>query len=530
MNGYYFTVLFYTVAALDAGTSEFVWLRDLNVDEHKRHMDLGLSEEIRFQLNRGKKSINLHLKENPHIRADTDIYVVKEMPDGTKRAVKEQFTGNVESKYYHDVDNSAFFTVRCVKRANGPCVRTLEGSLIIGDNYFHIAPVSNLSNADNFYMNKEYQDIPHVIREEMANDVDFHQTDDTMIPSLHEEEAVKKSLPVNLQRLLAIQNVEGRAFDRHKRATTVYGVEMLVVVDPPVWEKFYALADKDTQNAMKRVREYVSHVINGVAMTYKSIKGRDFSIQITLKAITVIKKVKNGPYTDAKIIERQGQLHIDDGDYLNAFADWVVNTPGIPSRSDIDYAMMLTGYVHIYINLFSIAYMGAVCRKSGVALATEAGYFKTMIVASHELAHGLGAKHDVQVGCQKGNIMGMKLPALVKSYSHQAWEFSECSIDAFSKTLAERPCVYDEATFYNKDEYDNYNKHYPGEIYSTDEQCKIAFGPNSYECYIPDPDKICLSLPCYNTRRHYCVKLFAADGTQCGTGNMVFGYTDKYLY
>ncbi|KAL3863606.1 hypothetical protein ACJMK2_005357 [Sinanodonta woodiana] len=500
MNGYIFAVLLYTVAALDAGTSEFVWLRDLNDDEHKRHIDLGLSEEIRFQLNRGKNSINLHLKENPHIRADTDIYVVKEMPDGTKRAVKELFTGNVESKYYHDVDNSAFFTVRCVKRVKGPCAWTLEGSLIIGDNYFHIAPVSDISNVDNFSMNQEYPEIPHVIREENANDEDFHQTDNTMIPRLLEEEAVKKSLSVNLRRLLAIQNVEGSAFDRHKRATTVYGVEMLVAVDPPVWQKFYALADEDTQNAMNRVREYVSHVING--------------------------KVENGPYTDAKIVKKDGKLYVDDGDYLNAFANWVVNTPGIPSRSDIDYAMILSGFI-----LFAgLAYVGRVCSNRGAALVTEKGYFNTMIVASHELAHGLGAYHDVDVGCQKGNIMGMNIPGLKYEYSHKPWEFSECSIDAFSKTLAKRPCVNDEATFYNKDDYDNYNKLYPGEIYSTDEQCKIAFGPDSYECDIPDPNTICLSLPCYNTRRDFCDDLIAADGTQCGTVNMVFGYTDKYLY
>ncbi|KAL3846702.1 hypothetical protein ACJMK2_017670 [Sinanodonta woodiana] len=97
MNDYRFIVLFCTVAVLDAGTSEFVWLRDLNNDAQKRHLDLGLSEELRFQLNSGKRSINLHLKENPHVRADTDVYVIKDMPDGTKRAVKEPVTGNIVS-------------------------------------------------------------------------------------------------------------------------------------------------------------------------------------------------------------------------------------------------------------------------------------------------------------------------------------------------------------------------------------------------------------------------------------------------
>ncbi|KAK3596725.1 hypothetical protein CHS0354_025021, partial [Potamilus streckersoni] len=268
MNDFHLMILFCTVAVLDAGTSEFVWLRDLNNDAHKRHLDLGLSDELRFQLNRGGKSINIHLKENPHVSADTDIYVVEALPDGTKRAVKEPFTGKVESKYYHDIDNSAVFTVRCVKRANDPCARTLEGSLRIEDKYFNIVPVSDLSNVDTMYMNRGYNDTPHVIQEETAIVENINLTNDTIIHNL---------------------NVEESDLDKNKRAATVYGVELLVAVDPPVWQKFLALANNNAEKAMNRVREYVSHVINAVALTYKSIKGRSFSIDITLKAIIVVK-------------------------------------------------------------------------------------------------------------------------------------------------------------------------------------------------------------------------------------------------
>ncbi|KAK3596705.1 hypothetical protein CHS0354_025001 [Potamilus streckersoni] len=227
MNDCHFIVLFFTVAVLGAETSEFVWLRDLNNDAEKRHLDLGLSEELRFQLNRGEKSINLHLKENPHVRADTDMYIVEALPDGTRRAVKEPFTGKVESKYYHDIDNSAVFTVRCVMRAQGPCARTLEGSLRIENKYFHIDPVSDLSKLDEIHMNRENDDTPHIIREEMTNDEDIILTNDTTELSADDEEVVNKSLLFNLRRSL----------DKNKRATNVYGVELLVAVDPPVWQK-----------------------------------------------------------------------------------------------------------------------------------------------------------------------------------------------------------------------------------------------------------------------------------------------------
>ncbi|KAK3608693.1 hypothetical protein CHS0354_027743, partial [Potamilus streckersoni] len=151
-----------------------------------------------------------------------------------------------------------------------------------------------------------------------------------------------------------------------------------------------------------------------------------------------------------------------------------------------------------------IAYMNEVCTNIGVVIVKEAGYFSTMIVASHELAHSLGADHDSDVGCPKGNMMWMNIPGLYKEYSHKVWEYSECSIDAFQKLLAKKSCVKDEATYYDKNEYDNYNKLYPGQIYSRDEQCKIIFGQNSYSCKFPSLDKICLYLPCYNTRNGNC--------------------------
>ncbi|KAK3596724.1 hypothetical protein CHS0354_025020 [Potamilus streckersoni] len=517
MNDFHLMILFCTVAVLNAGTSEFVWLRDLNTDTNKRHLDLGLSDELRFQLNRGKKSINLHLKENPHVRADTDMYVVETLPDGTKRAVKEPFTGKVESKYYHDIDNSAAFTVRCVKRANDPCARTLEGSLRIGNKYFHIVPVSDLSNVDRMYMNREYKDTPHVIQEEIVNVENIRLTNDTIIPAVDEEEAIKKRIFVNHPRALHNLNVEEGDLDKNKRATTVYGVELLVAVDPPVWRKFLALAKNDAEKAMNRVREYVSHVINGVALTYKSIKGRSFSIDITLKVITVVKKEADGPYKKGNPFKQNGMWSINDDYYLDAFADWLQNTPGIPSRSNYDAALMFTGY-----NLdgsSGIAYVRAVCTGYGVAIITEAGYFNTMIVASHELAHSLGAFHDESVGCPRGNMMWMNIPGLDTEYSHKVWEYSECSINAFKNTLAQKSCVKDEATYYDKNDYDNYNKLYPGQIYSPEEQCKIAFGKNSYRCNVPPPDKVCLSLSCHKPLHGYCESQITADGTPCGTGN-----------
>ncbi|KAK3608695.1 hypothetical protein CHS0354_027745 [Potamilus streckersoni] len=143
----------------------------------------------------------------------------------------------IESKYYHDIDSSAVFTVRCVKRENDPCARTLEGSLRIEDKYFNIVPVSDLSNVDRMYMNREYNDTPHVIQEETAIVENIILANDTIIPAVAEEEAIKKRIFVNHPRALHNLNFEKSDLYKNKRATTVYGVELLLAVDPPVWQK-----------------------------------------------------------------------------------------------------------------------------------------------------------------------------------------------------------------------------------------------------------------------------------------------------
>ncbi|KAK3596703.1 hypothetical protein CHS0354_024999 [Potamilus streckersoni] len=194
----------------------------------------------------------------------------------------------------------------------------------------------------------------------------------------------------------------------------------------------------------------------------------------SIVVVFAILKEADGPYQKAKLFKKNGLWSIDDGDYLNAFAGWVVNTPGIPSRANYDAALMFTG---------------------------------------------LGADHDSDVGCPHGNMMWMNIPGLNSAYSHKVWEYSECSIAAFKNTLAKSACVKDEATYYDKNDYDNYNKLYPGQIYSPEEQCKIAFGQKSYTCKVPSPDKICVHLSCYNPSIRYCDSQIAADGTPCETGD-----------
>ncbi|KAK3596702.1 hypothetical protein CHS0354_024998 [Potamilus streckersoni] len=62
-------------------------------------------------------------------------------------------------------------------------------------------------------------------------------TPDEMRAAVEDEESVKKRIFGNLRRALHNSNVEESDLDKNKRATTVYGVELLVAVDPPVWQK-----------------------------------------------------------------------------------------------------------------------------------------------------------------------------------------------------------------------------------------------------------------------------------------------------
>ncbi|KAK3601084.1 hypothetical protein CHS0354_024789 [Potamilus streckersoni] len=492
MNGYQFILMFCTIAVLDAGTPEHVWLRALDSYNNKPKLDVNLSEELHIQFYREGKWTYLHLKENPHIRTDTDMYVIQSLSDSSKNAVKATLIEKTGSKYYNDLKHKSYFTARCIKTVERRCAIALEGILRMEDKDLQITPVSDSEYLDRLYVYPDFSDTLHFIEEHRASGARNNSSDEDVdrnynnkiAPDDAEENDIKESIFVKL--LKSLDSLYASA--KNTSASTVYGVEVLVVVDPPIWTRFHSLAKGNTQNAMKCVREYITQVLNQVDLRYKTITGRSFSVYVSLKAIVVIKIESGAPFMRVKPFPNNGVSYINES-YLGGFIKWLLNSSGMPWKSDLDHHMMSTGYTSNGRSL-GITYLKDVC--TGTRFSILDGYFMRMLLAIHEMSYNPGSGHDRNIAagdCDLGFIIHA-----ITNYNHKPWDLSMCPIDSFENDFSTKSAVGKESNFNDKQKNNYYNGLYRGQMYGPEKECKAVFGEHSNKC-ISCIDGRCVSRP-----------------------------------
>lgn len=78
------------------------------------------------------------------------------------------------------------------------------------------------------------------------------------------------------------------------------------------------------------------------------------------------------------------------------------------------------------------SFIGGMCHPRGSCSVVEAGTFKAVHVAAHELAHSMGVPHDGEAGAlackEDGFIMS-------QSMTQASFSWSSCSKDAFAAFL-----------------------------------------------------------------------------------------------
>ncbi|CAL1547800.1 unnamed protein product, partial [Lymnaea stagnalis] len=113
---------------------------------------------------------------------------------------------------------------------------------------------------------------------------------------------------------------------------------------------------------------------------------------------------------------------------------------------------------------------------NAVSIVADRGDFQCVKVATHELAHSLGANHDgdkQSKTCRPdSNFIMSAHPSHEKHVLKNAFYFSPCSIREMSIHLSKptSACVKNEPTVYYT--YD-LKRLPPGQVYSADMQCKL---------------------------------------------------------
>ncbi len=82
-------------------------------------------------------------------------------------------------------------------------------------------------------------------------------------------------------------------------------------------------------------------------------------------------------------------------------------------------------------NQVGLAYIGVACRTDGYDVSVSTPYQRNYLLAAHEMAHNLGAKHDIDTSCQADSTKIMA-PYFTSDTQHR---FSSCSKAAISQTV-----------------------------------------------------------------------------------------------
>ncbi|KAL3875188.1 hypothetical protein ACJMK2_038115, partial [Sinanodonta woodiana] len=170
------------------------------------------------------------------------------------------------------------------------------------------------------------------------------------------------------------------------------------------------------------------------------------------------------------------------------------------------------------------SFFGSVCDNcyKGSIIQTRDFMF-TVLTATHELGHNLGADHDGEgegLACKADDyfLMSPLDPLFLESrnYSRNPWIFSNCSVESFKRALQDKTCLTNVGAYYNSNEFWTFMQALPGQVISYNEQCEFALGHGSRFCGSVN-NRICSFMQCTNPITQTCFTFIrAARGTLCG--------------
>lgn len=203
-------------------------------------------------------------------------------------------------------------------------------------------------------------------------------------------------------------------------------------------------------------------------------------------------------------------------DLLDKFTTWAVKNNPVNDVDPlhVDNAILITrGGCADGCKLRGLASVGMCGRSSSQSVVKDSGLMSPITMA-HEIAHNLGLDHDGSSGLEtcpdalnimsSGNVNGVN-----------GFHWSKCSSKTLAANLASASshCYDDQPTLPSTPVS---TLSLPGQKYSADKQCQLAFSAGHTHC---GPRKsLCTNLHCKRPTQNYCdmTSYPAAQGTTCG--------------
>ncbi|XP_077994304.1 A disintegrin and metalloproteinase with thrombospondin motifs 16-like [Glandiceps talaboti] len=350
------------------------------------------------------------------------------------------------------------------------------------------------------------------------NGIIKHNGDDFMIQPLHEHDGQRMRRSAGNVHIVTKRSVDENTNVCGTRDVARSSLQDNVIrnlqvrqdIDSPKHMETLVVTEKSMHEYHgDALEQYILTLMNVVAGRFKDGSlGADFTVHLARLMILETSQTDLVVTTDSTAT-------------LSSFCSWQrgVNVDDDTDPLHHDEALLITRHdLHSEGNsgVIGKAYIGGTCNPGLQCAINEDTGFGTALTITHEVGHNLGINHD-----NYGNSCpnGVNIMATSSVQGSGAFEWSTCSaqqLDDFLNTVGSS-CLDDNPSA--NDVIDIDSDFHPGEIYSADQQCKLAYGGESVACTFKVD--VCEALWCQASATsggcstQYTPKM---DGTECGTG------------
>ncbi|XP_033111894.1 A disintegrin and metalloproteinase with thrombospondin motifs 18-like [Anneissia japonica] len=260
------------------------------------------------------------------------------------------------------------------------------------------------------------------------------------------------------------------------------------------------------------VEKYLQVIMNIVASIF-SQNSIGVDMQLTVIRFVIIEEESNGPNL------KPDTYGLEAHNALKSFCDWHLerykalnpDVAAIVTRYDL-YRKSDDGSIDSKTT--GLAGVGVTCNAANRCSINEDSGLGTATTIAHEMGHNLGMKHDGD----KNDCSPMKnVMASMTAQGMDGMQWSTCSAHYLNVYLQEREvnCLDNSSP---ADIFDiSLNGRFPGEVYSTDEQCKFTFEDSIGECNFKKGD--CTELWCEKPGNEcFTMGTPMLEGTECLPG------------
>ncbi|XP_061184234.1 A disintegrin and metalloproteinase with thrombospondin motifs adt-2-like isoform X2 [Saccostrea echinata] len=435
--------------------------------------------------------------------------------------------GNIQDiAFYHTTDKQGAFSIRLDRGAPTNTQTQVEGVLVAGKDAFVLEPNGPLSHT----LTPAHS---HRIMKRSSYINNWHTS-----TGRHEMTYTDRRM-VHLTDRHTFQDFQDNMLhDINYSTKRPYVVEVLVLIDNSLYQKFYKRHGGDEMETMTKLKYYFAHIVNGMDLRYSSINNTGFTISIRLAGFFIAKNVSDLPFV---MTYRQGgdrRSKVDGSSTLLGLTNFLKSKKDLPHH---DHVMLFTEYdaTNGRGYILGTSYLSGICTAMSTSVIVDHGSYNSAGIAAHELGHNLGViYHDgddnpVSRRCPRElNYIMAPSSAIINSKTKEySFKFSDCSIAQMEdhvNLLTQRARIFrrkgncladDSGPSYATMVVKPYLSIPPGQLEDVHTQCRQLYGNESFMCPPATTDEMCYKMYCFDPGRKMCItgsEQRAAMGTSCG--------------